>query len=155
MPVKREASVLRDDLSGLFEELVSYYNLKNNLLEQINQNETQLRYLVRSDNTEGLGILLQADNDLFVRLDAVEFDIQSAIDRICRITGIIKNDFIKYYKEINDDIVKNVILLMKNTKKNMYNLMKDRDNLIEQMEGKLKSIQKDINAINIIRRLKH
>ena len=46
-------------------------------------------------------------------------------------------------------------MIMDNTDKIMYGLMKDRDDLIQQMEEKLKSVQRDINTINLIRKLKH
>lgn len=155
MSAKREASVLRDDLSELFEELAVYCNFKNNLLEKIIQNEINLRYLVKSDNADDLSNLLQADNDLFVQLDAVEFDIQSAINKICNITGLDRTSFENYFKDRSESIVKKVFLLIKNAETYMLSLMKDRDSLIEQMEEKLNSIQEDMSALKFIRKLKH
>lgn len=146
---------MRDDLSSLFEDLLSCYNSKKDILEQIILNETQLRHFLGSDNTDSLGSLVQADNDLFAGLDSVEFDIQSTIDKICRKTGIHKSEFEKYFKSRKEEIAGKVFQQIENTKKKMYELIKDRDSLIGQMEEKLKEMRNDINTLNLTRRLKH
>ncbi|MBN2039960.1 MAG: hypothetical protein JW864_07970 [Spirochaetes bacterium] len=146
---------MRDDLSTLFERLVSFFNDKNNLLEQINRNEIQLRYLVKSGNEEEITGLLQSDSDLFVRLDSLEFDIQTLISNICKITGIEKNRFNSFFSKRDEDIIKKVFVTMEASEKKMYDLFKDRKKVIKEMEEKMTSIHNDINTLKFIRRIKY
>jgi hypothetical protein len=94
---KREVSVLRDDLYTLFQRLVLLSRNKLSCLENINANEIQLRYQLNSDNVAGINDLIRNDNEIFIKLDSIEFDIQSLIITICKTAGIQKDNFEKFF----------------------------------------------------------
>ena len=127
---------MRDDLTGLFNELIIKYKSKLKLLEQINTNEIHIRHLLKSDKTGDLLDMIQADNELFIRLDSVEFDIQSLIDKICRTAGIDRSNFNKYLSVGHEEPFIETAKIRDETNRIILALIKDRDELITEMEEK-------------------
>ncbi len=144
---------MRDDLIDLFRELVTSYKKKLHILEEITGNETQLRFFLQSDKISEVSDLIQSDNDLFAKIDAVEFDIQSLITKICKISGIEKNDFNNYFPGKRDDLLSELKRLKEQTNKYISELIKERDWLIINMEKKLAEIKVDIDTLNLVRNL--
>jgi hypothetical protein len=144
---------LRDDLYDLFLQLVELYKKKLFLLEEISKNETQLRFFLQSDNISEVFDLIQSDSDLFSKIDSVEFDIQSIITSISKISGIEKNNFYNYYNNKSDKPVPEFTKLREQTNKYIADLIKERDLLIINMEKKLAEIKVDIDTLKITRNL--
>jgi hypothetical protein len=141
---------LRDDLSGLFERLLSLFKEKLRCIDVLRSNEIHLRYLLQSDNVSDIPDALLADNEIFINLDSLEFDIQSITELICKTTGIDKAKFEEYFFNRSDKPLPELKNIKNVINNNMSCLIKDRDNLIINMEKKLSEMKIDIQALKII-----
>ncbi len=145
---------MRDDLSSLFQKLIIQYKNKIELLEIITSNETQLRFYLKSNNVSAIHELVQADNDLFLKLDTLEYEIQSLIDNICKISGIEKHRFNSFFLKKSDNPMPDLNKAIIKVNKLMSELLSDRDRLITAMEEKLGIMENDIASLKIIQKLK-
>lgn len=144
---------MRDDLSGFFTKLLLLYEEKLHCIEKISSNEIQLRYLLQSDNVSGIADLIENDNDLFEKLDSIDFDIKSMTGQICQVSGIEKNNFKKFFLSRPDEPIPEIKKLKDLTGKQISDLIKQRNKLIIDMEKKLADIAIDINTLKKVREL--
>jgi hypothetical protein len=150
---KREVSVLRDDLYTLFQRLVLLSRNKLSCLENINSNEIQLRYQLNSDNVAGINDLIRNDNEIFIKLDSIEFDIQSLIITICKTAGIQKDNFEKFFLTRDEEPLPDIKKLKDIINKQMSELITARDKLIKDMGNHLEGIKINIESLKKIRDL--
>jgi hypothetical protein len=150
---KREVSVLRDDLYTLFQRLVLLSRNKLSCLENINANEIQLRYQLNSDNVAGINDLIRNDNEIFIKLDSIEFDIQSLIITICKTAGIQKDNFEKFFLTRDEEPLPDIKKLKDIINKQMSELITARDKLIKDMGNHLEGIKINIESLKKIRDL--
>jgi hypothetical protein len=144
---------LRDDLLNLFQRLVLLYRNKISGLDKISSNEIQLHYLLRSGNAAGINDLLQDDKEIFIKLDSIEFDIQSLITDICKTAGIEKDNFEKFFLTRNEEPLPDIKKLKEHIDKQMADLITERDELIKHMGDKLAEIKIDIDSLKKIREM--
>jgi hypothetical protein len=145
---------LRDDLNNLFRQLAAEYSKKLQILEKISGNETQLHFFLQSDKIPEIFELIQEDNDLFIKIDSVEFDIQDQISKICKISGIEKENFNNYFLDKKEEPLPELKELKEKTKKYLSGLIKERDMFIKNMESKLAELKLDIDSMRFMRNLK-
>jgi hypothetical protein len=145
---------LRDDLFNLFLQLKEAYNQKLQILETISRNETLLRYFLQSDKINEISDLIREDNELFIAVDSVEFDIQDLISKICKISGIEKDNFNNYFLNRIEDPIPEIKNLKEKTRKQLSELISERNKFIKKMESKLAELKLDIESLNAIRSLK-
>ncbi|MFH0975651.1 MAG: hypothetical protein V1874_07690 [Spirochaetota bacterium] len=145
---------MRDDLSGLFGRLLSLYKEKLRCIDTLKSNEINLRYLLQSGNESGIPDALLADDEIFIRLDSVEFDIRSITELICRTTGIVIAKFEEYFLGRNEDPLPEIKRFKTEIDIQLSVLIKERDMLIHDMEKKLADLKLDIRAFKIIRNYK-
>jgi hypothetical protein len=144
---------LRDDLLNLFQRLVLLYRNKISSLAKISSNEIQLHYLLRSGNTAGINDLIQDDKEIFIKLDSIEFDIQSLITVICKTAGIEKDNFEKFFLTRNEEPLPDIKDLKERIDKQTADLITARDELIKHMGDKLAEIKIDIDSLKKIREM--
>ena len=144
---------MRDDLLNLFQLLTAQYRKKLSCIEKLAGNEIQLRFLLSSGNSAGINDLLLQDKEIFIELDSIEFDIQSLIESACKITGIEKNSFEKYFFSRDEEPLPELKALKATVKEKMLNLIDERDKLILDMGKKLEEIRMDIDSLKKINEL--
>ena len=141
---------MRDDLQKLFQSLVSQYRNKLFCIEKLASNEIQLRYLLSSDNTAGIGDFLLQDKEIFIELDSIEFDIQLLATSICKTAGIEKDNFENYFLSRNEEPLPEIKKLRTTIREKMLNLIKERDKLNLDMGKKMEEMQMDIDSLKKI-----
>jgi hypothetical protein len=146
---------LRDDLAAFFLELLHLCKKKAGLLDQITSNEAQLQFFLHTERITEINDLIIADNDIFIQLDSVNFDIKSIIYRICVKCGIAAHKFSGIFIAREEEPFPELRQLFKKISDVESRLSKERDELISGMEKKLNDIRIDLDSIGRIRRLKH
>lgn len=142
---------MRDDLLNLFQKLVLLYENNLSCLDKIRSNEIRLRYLLRSDNVDGITDVLEEDKEIFIKLGSIEFDIRSLIGTICKTAGIKENLFTEFFLSRDEDPLPHVKKLKDTIDKKAADLIRERDELIRDMEGHLAGIKADIDSLQKIR----
>ncbi len=144
---------MRDDLYSLFQRLTLLHREKLDCLSEISTNEIQLRHLLQSEKTSDLLDIIRADNDIFLKLDSIEFDIQGLIIGVCKKAGIENDNFAKFFLSRNEEPLPELKSLRELINSKMSDLLKEREKLIGEMEKVLAGLEIHIDELKRINRL--
>lgn len=143
--------MLRDDISSLLSEAKCLINRKMELINIIKQSETEKRYLIPTDNSQQLLDLLQKDQDCMEQIELLDFDIQQIKHQIAAIAGM---DQFSYDRLSPTHEIKEMHDAETRILSSMDSLSKSRQELIEMMERRLEGMNRDINSLSRLNKLK-
>lgn len=145
---------MRDDIEGLFNNLVHLTEKKRKHLENIHVNEIQIRFLLKTDNIEELLLFIEKDKEIFDKINALDFDIEAVKSEICGITGIETHNFEGYFLDRDEKLICELKSLNKKIDNMLTTLIAERDKLIRDMNKELGNIKRNILSFSNMLKLK-
>ncbi len=144
---------MRDDISGLFDKLILVYAEKLNLLKKINTSQVQQKHLLQSGQVKKLDDIIRSDNEIFISIDSLEYDLRSIVNTICEKTGIKISRFKEYFFNRKERPIPELKRLYMEINELASSIIEYREGLISKMEKTSEEIEKDIYSLKKIREL--
>ncbi|MBN1534991.1 MAG: hypothetical protein JXA20_20150 [Spirochaetes bacterium] len=145
---------MRDDIRALFATLLPLYRQKHLHLTQMLQNEREIAFSLKSENTDRALALIDNDDASIDEIDHLDALIASARDSIAATAGIDRDRFDEFFAETRDSTVLEILDLCGLIRSILSELAGERERVCSLLSASLKSTGKNIEELSRIERIR-
>jgi hypothetical protein len=144
---------LRDDVKKFIAELTQRYSEKLKYVKKLLLNESDKLHYLKSQNIDRIFELIESDKDIIEEIDAIDYDISHIETDLSNIMGLNSKDIFTHLVAEKEEVTE--VVSLRNEIRNAIKLLyKQRELLTDSLMSESRHLQKSIDEISRIGRLK-
>jgi hypothetical protein len=147
---RKEASVLRDDVTGHLDELIHAYIQKTSLVNRYITSEKEKRHSLTSENVELFTDLLKDDEATINEISGIDFKIARTRDLLSASMGIHPIALNDTLNKLHHQKIDELHTAQEEFKRDMSMLNQNRETIINDLEKLSARMKEDISEIKKI-----